>query len=308
MSCIRKVYLVLKFTGRIFLAFCFQVKYNRISRIKKVVSLLVRRHKQFKRFVKNDQIIDVLIPALDVDLMTLPFCINELRKNLLHPIGNIMIVSRNSEKKLIDFCHSHQCKFIDEKEVLPFSLNYINLKVNGVDRSGWILQQLLKLSADRLTDKKYCPLMDADTMLIRPQAFIINGKDVVSCSDEYHLPYFSAYQRVTGKKEIFPLSFTCHHTFLNIEKLKKIKVQIESNTKMKWYDGILNNIDRNEMSAFCEHETYGNFVVTNYPHETEICYWFNKSLSRKHLGNIDKLIKQYSFLYKSISMHSYYTD
>ena len=42
--------------------------------------------------------IDILIPAIEKDLGTLPFVIDSVRKQVRHPIGKFMIVSPSSKK------------------------------------------------------------------------------------------------------------------------------------------------------------------------------------------------------------------
>lgn len=48
---------------------------------------------------KSKTKIDVLIPAIEKDSGTLPYVIDAIRKHVKHPIGSIMIVSPNSQKK-----------------------------------------------------------------------------------------------------------------------------------------------------------------------------------------------------------------
>jgi hypothetical protein len=270
--------------------------------------LLLKSKSQRKRLAQQGtEAIDVIIPAIPVDLPVLPYVINGLRKNLLHPIGRILVISPDSSE-IKEFCDSYRCDFVDESRVLPFGVNDINLKINGLNRSGWIFQQLLKLNADTLSKKKHCLVIDADTILTRPQAFITKGKEVINCSDEFHKPYFTIYQKITGEQNLFPLSFVTHHMLLSLEKLRALKNKIELHAKQPWYNAILQNLDKTEFSSFSEYETYGNFVRTNYPHEIETCYWFNKSIHRNQLPDLDHLIAKYSFLYKSISIHSYYKN
>ncbi len=51
-----------------------------------------------KRQVASKIKIDVLIPVIEKDLKVLPFVIDGVRKNVKHPIGNILIVAPPSEK------------------------------------------------------------------------------------------------------------------------------------------------------------------------------------------------------------------
>ena len=53
----------------------------------------------------------------------------------------------------------------------------IGLVVNGVDRSKWIYQQFLKWSGDDLAETTHYLVVDADTVLIRPQVFEARRED-----------------------------------------------------------------------------------------------------------------------------------
>lgn len=64
--------------------------------------------------------IDVLIPAIEKDLATLPHVIDSLRRYVRHPISNIYIVSPNSSK-IRNLCLRKNCIFVNESTVLPFT-------------------------------------------------------------------------------------------------------------------------------------------------------------------------------------------
>jgi hypothetical protein len=83
-----------------------------------------------------------------------------------------------------------------EGDVLPISKNSINYCVNGVNRAGWLLQQFLKWSGDTLTHEEHFLVLDADTVLISPQVFEVDGKIMFLHSDEHHQPYYDVFERI----------------------------------------------------------------------------------------------------------------
>ena len=110
----------------------------------------------FNRFLKkgfcldddgnaDESEIDILIPTIDKDYKLLKTFIDATKLNIKNRIRNIYIISRPNDE-IIKFCSNQGLKFIDEKAVLGYGKESINYKVDGVDRSGWLFQQLLKLS------------------------------------------------------------------------------------------------------------------------------------------------------------------
>lgn len=98
--------------------------------------------------------IDVLIPAIEKDLATLPFVIDSLRRHVRHPISHIYIVSPSSSR-IRELCARKNCIFVDEATVLPFSNQDIHYSSARWNRSGWLYQQLLKMNGDRICRESF---------------------------------------------------------------------------------------------------------------------------------------------------------
>lgn len=247
--------------------------------------------------------IDILITCLPKDIDVLPLTLRSIKENIKHPIGSIYIVSPKGNEIEI-FCRTNNCKFIDEMKVLGFDKTRINYKVNGLDRSGWLLQQLLKLSGDTICDNEHFLVIDADTLFIKPRTFKVNTKTIIDFSDEYHLPYFRTYEKLLNLKHVIPVSFICHYMLFEKNKLRSLKQLIEQTQQSSWHEAILNAIEHSEASSFSEFETYANFVLEKYKGQHIIEYWFNKSLSKTD-NTIENDITTYSKNYKTISYHTY---
>ena len=119
--------------------------------------------------------IDVVIPAIDKDLGTLPYVIDGIRKHVTHRIGRIYVVSPQSEK-IKAVCRRKHCTFILENDVLPIRKKDIVYRSVKWERSGWLYQQLLKYGSSAFVGQRQYLVMDADTVLIRPHSFRFNGK------------------------------------------------------------------------------------------------------------------------------------
>ena len=242
--------------------------------------------------------IDVVIPTTDKDLNKLSLVIPSL-SNIQHHIDNIYLVAPASDF-VKDFCKHNNCVFVDENTVLGLTIKDIKYKPCGVDRSGWIFQQLLKLNCDKFCKNEYILVADSDTIFTRKQYFIKNDKMVFDCSDEYHVPYFDAYKKLLGLNKRFDLSFVAHHMLFKKEFLSEMKQKIEEYTNKEWFKAILDNLDLNQTSSFSEYETYGNYMYYNHKNYMIIREWYNKSTTSSQYQEIKHKTK-----YKTISMHSY---
>ncbi|MBB6024423.1 hypothetical protein HNR77_005533 [Paenibacillus sp. JGP012] len=82
--------------------------------------------------------IDVLIPAIEKDLATLPLVIDNIRRYVKHPIGSIYIVSPVSAK-IKKLCSRKNCIFVNERSVLPITkTRYTTSPPVGIAQAGYI--------------------------------------------------------------------------------------------------------------------------------------------------------------------------
>ncbi len=246
--------------------------------------------------------IDVLIPAIDKDLETLPFVIDAIRKQVKHPIGQMMIVSPDSPG-IKALCAKKNCTFVPERTVLPITKKQIRYRSKRWERSGWLLQQLLKLSGDKLGSSRYFLTMDADTVLIRPHVFWEKGKPVFYCRSWSHPEYFRVGRKLLGRKRTAPSSFVAHYMLFEKAKLAQMKQKIEAKHGMRWYQAILRSIDRSKQFGFSEFELYGNFVYGANPGGVVLKRCLNKSLSRSVKSLSAKRIKALARSFRSLSFH-----
>lgn len=257
---------------------------------------------QFKQSCSKRIEIDVVIPTVSKDFEILNLLIKSLSM-LQHPVNKIFVVAPNDEK-LKKFCNDEGLVFIDEVTVLGFGKSYINYKVDGQDRSGWLFQQLLKLSGENFTEMENYLVIDSDTIFVNENCFIDSGKYIFYENEEWHKPYFKNFQKLFGYKAPAKLSFTSHMMIFNHQLLKKMKKVLETNYDKTWYDVYISTSDPNEQSCISDYDTYANWVLHNFPEKTVTAPFYNKSVSRNFLNSYEELVQEYSN-YKSISFHSY---
>ncbi|WP_028551589.1 DUF6492 family protein [Paenibacillus sp. UNC451MF] len=246
--------------------------------------------------------IDVLIPAIEKDLGTLPLVIDSVRKYVKHPINEIIIVAPR-KPRILELCRKKRCRFVHEDTVLPITKKNINYQSKTWDLSGWLYQQLLKLSGDTLSASKHYLVIDADTMLIRPHVFKVGGKTVFYCRKWSQNEYFKTYKKLMGKSRKSRLSFVTHYMLFERSKVKQLKQVIESKHNRSWYSAIMRSMNKSKRFAFSEFETYGNFIHSTTPDKLilkpAMNRSFNWSLNQISQSKLTSLAKKY----RSISLH-----
>lgn len=269
--------------------------------------ILLRVQKLVKYNFKTDECdisrqIDVVIPTISKDFETLQLLIESL-KFLKHSINTVYIVAPENEA-ILHFCNTHNIIFINEKGVLGFGKDRIHYTVQGIDRSGWLFQQLLKLSGENFTQMEDYLVIDSDTIFVNDNCFIEKGKYIYFGSEEWHQPYFDTFFNIFGYVAPTKLSLTSHMMIFNHGKLREMKQEIETKHAIPWHDAYINTKSTNELSCISDYETYANWMLCHYPHQVKVLPFYNKSVSKTHLTNLEYLLDNFSSS-KSISFHSY---
>lgn len=257
--------------------------------------------------IKSDIPLDLVVVVAPKDYDVLPHMIDSARKNIKHPIDTVVIISPKNEA-IIKLAKEKDCRFIDENTVLPITRKDIDYKVNGEDRSGWVLQQLLKWSGDKYTKNKHIFIADSDTIFAHPQVFIYDKKTIFSvCHQLCHIPYFTACKYLFGFEVKPYLNLTSHHVLFERKRLSEIKKAIEKQTGKSWWEAMIatKDIDPEEGACVSDYDSYAQYIYRQYNGECRLEHWNNISISRKRLSEIDSLVEKYGRKYKTISFHSY---
>jgi len=208
----------------------------------------------------SDEMVDIVIPVIPKDLNILPFCLEGIKKNVSNKIKDIYIVGPE-DNRIIEFVKIHNLSFVSENDVLGFGVKDVKYITNdGVNRSGWLFQQFLKLSGNIGTCENFITV-DSDHILIRPHVFFTKeGKFVFYRSEEFHLPYMLANKKLLGSFKMPLLSNVAHKMIFNKSILCDLKTDIEERSNMSWIESIMSVLDKDDTSAFSEFELYAQYV------------------------------------------------
>lgn len=247
--------------------------------------------------------IDIVIPAIEKDLATLPHVIDALRKQVQHPIGQILIIAPR-KKRIMELCHKKGCRFVDEDTVLPITKKDIHYSSSRWERSGWLYQQLLKLGAAKLCSSGYYLVVDADTVLIRPHQFRTGqGKTIFYTRNWSQSEYFVTYRKLMGQRPAAPSSLVTHYMLFEKAQVTRLKRAMEARHGISWYKAIIRSMNKKKQFAFSEFETYGNFMYSRMPHKVLLRPARNKALHTPFRLLSAAKLKNLSLRYRSISLH-----
>lgn len=255
--------------------------------------------------------VDIVIPTISKDYALVTEMVSAIRKNLNHCINKIYIVSRaGDEVKRI--CDKYNWIFVDERNVLGYGKEKITYIANGVQRNGWMFQQLLKLSGDRFVEKENYIIIDSDTILIRPYTFLLKNssahndyKFVFYESEEWNQPYFDSFKKIFGYSTKNRVSYTSHMMIFNVKKIKEMKAELERCHHRPWDDVYTSTANPNDESCISDYDTYANWMKINHPEQCKFVPFYNKGVSRKEFLPLSDLEKKYSKKYSSLSFHHY---
>lgn len=290
------------------------IKFYFINPVNLTREQFFKRYKFYQSFYFNKLIhkhnsaskvpIDIFIPTIRKDLDVLPYVVKYARLNIKHPIHKIFIVAPEDDE-IKELATTLNCVFVDERTVMGYGKEKITYKFNGIDASGWLYQQLLKLNCYKVCEKEHILVLDSDLLIINPKKFEHKGKFILEFSDEFHLPYFETYFNLMHLKHQLPVSFISHHMLFKKSILIDLQQFIEEKHQKKWDEKIIALIPGEIGHFFSEYETYANFVLHNSQNSYIFEYWFNTVLNRNELSEIDNDMEHLKKSYKTITFPAY---
>lgn len=246
----------------------------------------------------SERSLDVVIPLVEKDLITAKETVKSIHAMILHPIQNIYVVSPESAS-IRAFCKENGCIFIPENEAID---NYEEIRKLG----GWVLQQFIKLSADKFTKSQDILIVDGDTVFLRPQVFIDDRRDIYT----FHIAgcYTERIKKFTRNlmktNQYFKLDLISHHMIFKRKWLQELKNTIEEINGCSWQKAIISQASFDPFS-FSEYDIYATYVLHNHRSFTRILSGANTFIFRDKFKFFEDYRSVYSVDHKSISSHSF---
>ena len=264
--------------------------------------------------------INLIIPTVPQDFEKIRYNFNFYKK-FIDGINKLVFIGDDKVEKLIKNNQSSfkiPLNFINEKFLINIDniINLINFRNNyAVSRSGWYIQQFLKMQYCKVCQDEYYLIWDSDTIPVKNVKMFNNyGNPYFDVKTEYYKPYFTTMRKIFPKlRKKSKYSFISEHMLIKTEIMRNLINKIDNNNNISgntWYEKIINCIDINELpnSGFSEFETYGTFVNEYYHKFYEIRPWKslrngNQYYNPKYLS--DKDILNISINYDAISFEKF---
>jgi hypothetical protein len=201
---------------------------------------------------------DCVIPFGPNENSVIHFCIQKARENIIG-LRNIYVVSHTHS------FYNPDAITIYEKNY-PFSYEDVNSYIQS-SRTGWYLQQFLKLYAHRVIEdlSEYFLILDSDTIFLNKTNFFDNGVPLYATGTEYHIPYFENMNKLhSSLAKCVPYSGICHHMMFKKEYLENIIKMIEQRNEKDFWRCALESISpgQHPHSGFSEYELYFTYLNT----------------------------------------------
>lgn len=246
----------------------------------------------------ND-IYDIIMPVVLQDLKTINYSYSYLRKYI--KFDKLVLIGNETLAKEISKLFDQSVVFIDEDSLVEYS-NVENIiaqrcgeNVTALRRTGWYLQQFLKMAYSEVCEKEYYLIWDSDTIPLKKLKMLDEGHPIFHMKEEYCKAYFETMERLLpGLKKIVNNSFISEHMLINCNIMRELICNISNNDLLKgetFYEKIINAISENDiaLSGFSEFETYGTYCVNYYPN-----FYVNKKWNSLREGNVFFEISQFS--------------
>lgn len=205
---------------------------------------------------------DIVICIGPNDAPVVTQCIDSIRRNVPH--RSIVCIVSPSIEPISDVIWIPESLFPFTKE-----------DMNAGSRSGWYLQQLLKLYAPivipQLSDNYL--IVDADIIFHNPVTFINNDVLQFNVGTEYHIPYFDHMKRLHPiLYKVRDVSGICHLMPMKRHIVKELILRVENQHSMPFWRAFLTVIDPNHLpySGASEYEILFSFTLTQFPNEAVI--------------------------------------
>ena len=180
-------------------------------------------------------------------------------------------------------------------------------KKDAVKRTGWYIQQFVKMAYSIICKDDYYLIWDSDTIPVKPlKLFDKKKKPFFHVRKIIAKPYFITLKKVfPNLGQIYNYSFVTEHILIKTEIMKNLIQKIEENNNLIgdiWYEKIINSIDLKYLGniGFSEFETYGTFSSIYYKNLYIIKPWKSLREGKQyynimsfHSGDIKIIAKKY---------------
>jgi hypothetical protein len=219
-------------------------------------------------FSFSDEPIDVVIPSVEKDLLTLDLCIEGIRKNGAN-IRRIIVVSKRQLTDKAEWFNEGSYPFSFQDVAIALAKDnpkLTDLLIQKGERIGWYYQQLLKIYAP-LVIPGISPnvlILDSDVIFLNPVSFLNeNYAGMYNPGSEYHEPYFQHGARLIPGfyKWFLRYSGISHHMIFQKPIIEALLEEVEERHAAPFWQTFCHLVNPESIFAGAsEYEIYFNYV------------------------------------------------
>lgn len=221
--------------------------------------------------------IELIIPFVEKDLRALPIVLRAARTNVRNPIALVTLITpRNAEgtgprfsmpqsQAVLDSVlrGSSDVRVVYDQDILGDTLlSHLDSRFGKGDRNaGWVMQQLIKLSAAQQSQHIGALILDSDTVVLSPKTWITGDKkQLLQVANEYHSEFMRHVLMFFGVPKKYRLSFVTHHQLMQPEIVREM-FPLGPESLISWWESSQDPIGRD----LSDYEAYGSFLAHHHP-------------------------------------------
>lgn len=222
--------------------------------------------------------VELVVPFVEKDLDALPLVLEYARRNVRNPFARIVLITprkpdgegprftnSSSSVALKDLLKKNpDAVVLYDQDILGGPImDELTLRFGRGDRNaGWVIQQLIKLSAAMQSRSEASLILDADTILLSPKTWFTGDKvQLLQVANEYHSDFMRHVEMFWGVPKRLRMSFVTHHQLMQRDVVKEMFPE-GSGSLLKWWKSSRDPIGRD----LGDYEAYGSYLVHHFPH------------------------------------------
>ena len=253
--------------------------------------------------------IDLVIPCHVKDVATLALALAGGRASSRNPLNAVWLIT---PPESVDRLQSEfpEVEVESEAEVLGEMLVDTVDGYVPIERRGWVIQQLIKLTASMTSAASATLVIDADTVLLAERTWLTaGGVQLLSYSRDFHLSYEAHATQVWGR-DAAPtgMNYITHHQLMQRDVMEEMFP--EGRTSLARWVRLADW--SNSSSALADYYSYGVWTSRNKRNRVRFGQLLNVGVSRTLLPNpevdVRAQLAELRFAFPaalSVSFHTY---
>lgn len=198
---------------------------------------------------------------------------------------------------------------VGESQIVPYEIGRDIFQDKFPERQNWCYQQFLKLESVLSSESKFALVVDCDTVLLNPRAWLNADRETnVMPTFEYQPQYEDLLRRLGVKNLHSEWSFVPHHMLYKVDYLRRILKDLGIENIRQLAMRVENLADDHFSSPFClDYSLYGHSVYSE-SYNKSLIRWANLEVPRRFafLFKVDSTVSRLTALvFNSISFHSW---